>query len=146
MQSQIAVGSGKVVGKGFIAGSQSQLRFIPAQQTDFAFSVLAEEWGFIGSLATLLIYFFLILYILDTSSLAKDKFSMLVCLGVASLFFWHTFINVGMVIGILPVIGVPLLLFSYGGSATISAYIAIGMVIGIKMRQIPIPKEQISLT
>lgn len=145
IQSQIAVGSGKLTGKGFMSGTQTQLRFIPAQKTDFAFSVLAEEWGFIGSAATLLIYFLLIIYMLDTASSAKDKFSMLTAFGVASLFFWHTLINVGMVLGLLPVVGVPLLLFSYGGSSVLTSLIAIGIVLGIKMRQKPVPKEQISL-
>jgi rod shape determining protein RodA len=145
IQSQIAVGSGKLTGKGFMSGTQTQLRFIPAQKTDFAFSVLAEEWGFIGSAATLLIYFLLIIYMLDTASSAKDKFSMLTAFGVASLFFWHTLINIGMVLGLLPVVGVPLLLFSYGGSSVLTSLIAIGIVLGIKMRQKPVPKEQISL-
>ena len=145
IQSQIAVGSGKLIGKGYLAGTQSQLRFIPAQQTDFAFSVLAEEWGFLGSGIMLLIYFLLILTILDTASSAKDKFSMLVALGIAGLFFWHTLINVGMVLGLLPVIGVPLYLFSYGGSSVLTAFIALGIVLGIKMRQTQVPKEDISL-
>lgn len=145
IQSQIAVGSGKLIGKGYLAGTQSQLRFIPAQQTDFAFSVLAEEWGFLGSAIMLLIYFLLILTILDTASSSKDKFSMLVALGIAALFFWHTLINVGMVLGLLPVIGVPLYLFSYGGSSVLTAFIAIGIVLGIKMRQSLVPKEDISL-
>lgn len=145
IQSQIAVGSGKISGKGFMSGTQTQLRFIPAQKTDFAFSVLAEEWGFIGSAVTLLICFLLILYILDTAGSAKDKFSMLVSFGVASLFFWHTLINIGMVLGLLPVVGVPLLLFSYGGSSVLTSLIGIGIVLGIKMRQKPVPKEQIAL-
>ena len=145
IQSQIAVGSGKLIGKGYLAGTQSQLRFIPAQQTDFAFSVLAEEWGFLGSGIMLLVYFLLILTILDTASSAKDKFSMLVALGIAGLFFWHTLINVGMVLGLLPVIGVPLYLFSYGGSSVLTAFIALGIVLGIKMRQTQVPKEDISL-
>lgn len=145
IQSQIAVGSGKFAGKGFLSGTQTQLRFIPAQKTDFAFSVLAEEWGFVGSAATLLIYFLLIIYILDTASSAKDKFSMLTAFGIASLFFWHTLINIGMVLGLLPIVGVPLLLFSYGGSSVLTSLIAIGIVLGIKMRQKPVPKEQIAL-
>ncbi|MGH7884420.1 MAG: rod shape-determining protein RodA [Thermodesulfobacteriota bacterium] len=145
IQSQIAVGSGKMYGKGFISGSQSQLRFIPAQQTDFAFSVLAEEWGFLGSILTLLIYFLIILTMIDTAGSAKDKFRMLVCFGSAALFFWHAAINIGMVIGLLPVTGVPLLLLSYGGSSTITAFITIGIVLGIRNRQIPKPEEDIEL-
>jgi rod shape determining protein RodA len=145
IQSQIAVGSGKFVGKGFMKGSQTQLRFIPEQRTDFAFSVIAEEWGFTGALFTLILYFTIILWILDTASRAKDKFSMMVCFGIASMFFWHTVVNVGMVIGILPVTGVPLLLFSYGGSSTLTAMIGIGIVLGIRIRKFPASKEAIAL-
>ena len=145
IQSQIAVGSGKMHGKGFKSGSQSQLRFIPAQQTDFAFSVLAEEWGFIGTVLTLTLYFLIILTMLDTAGNAKNTFNMLTCYGMASLFFWHAVINIGMVIGLLPVTGVPLLLFSYGGSSTLTAFIALGTVLGIRNRQVPKPEEKISL-
>ncbi len=145
IQSQIAVGSGGLSGKGLRSGSQTQLRFIPAQQTDFAFSVLAEEWGFLGGIFALLLYFMIILWILDTSSRAKDKFSMLVCFGVAAMFFWHVVINVGMVIGLLPVTGVPLLIFSYGGSSTLTAMIGIGLVLGIRIRKFPVSREAIDL-
>lgn len=144
IQSQIAVGSGKIEGKGFKKGSQTQLRFIPEQRTDFIFSVIAEEWGFLGGAFTLLLYFTIILWTLDTASRAKDKFSMLLSLGVASMFFWHTLINVGMVIGILPVMGVPFLLFSYGGSSTITAMLGIGLVLGIRIRKFPAAKEAIA--
>jgi len=145
IQSQIAVGSGKFVGKGFMSGSQTQLRFIPAQQTDFAFSVLAEEWGFVGSLVALLLYFMIILWILDTSSRSKDKFSVLLCFGIAAMFFWHMVVNVGMVIGLLPITGVPLLLLSYGGSSTITAMIGIGIVLGVRMRKFPVPATPFEL-
>ncbi len=144
IQSQIAVGSGKVEGKGFQKGSQTQLRFIPEQRTDFIFSVIAEEWGFLGSVFTLLLYFAIILWTLDTASRAKDKFSMLLSLGVASMFFWHALINVGMVIGIFPVMGLPFLLFSYGGSSTITAMLGIGLVLGIRIRKFPAAKEAIA--
>ena len=145
IQAQIAVGSGGVTGKGLRSGSQTQLRFIPAQQTDFAFSVLAEEWGFLGGIFLLLLYFMIILWILDTSSRAKDKFSMLVSFGIAAMFFWHVVVNVGMVIGLLPVMGIPLLIFSYGGSSTLTAMIGIGMVLGIRMRKFPMSGESIEL-
>lgn len=145
IQSQIAVGSGKFLGKGFKKGSQTQLRFIPEQHTDFAFSVLSEEWGFIGAVFTLLLYFLLILWILDVASLAKDKFSMAVSFGVASMFFWHTLINIGMVTGIMPVVGVPLPLLSYGGSSALAAMMGIGIVLGIRMRKLPMSNERIVL-
>jgi rod shape determining protein RodA len=141
IQSQIAIGSGKIFGKGIKRGTQTQLRFIPEQHTDFAFSVLAEEWGFIGVVFLLLLYFLLILWILDTASLAKNKFSMIVAFGVAAMFFWHVLINVGMVSGILPVTGVPLLILSYGGSSTLTALLGIGIVMGIRMRKLPAAKE-----
>jgi rod shape determining protein RodA len=145
IQSQIAVGSGKFIGKGFKTGSQTQLRFIPAQKTDFVFSVLAEEWGFIGAIITLVIYFLIILWILDTASRSKDKFTMLICFGIAAMYVWHTVINVGMVIGILPVTGVPMLLLSYGGSSTIASLLAIGIVLGIRMRRTPLVKGALDL-
>lgn len=145
IQSQIAVGSGGITGKGFRSGSQTQLRFIPAQQTDFAFSVLAEEWGFLGSIFLLLLYFMIILWMLDTSSRAKDRFSMLVSFGIAAMFFWHVVVNVGMVIGLFPITGVPLLIFSYGGSSTLTAMIGIGIVLGIRMRKFSMSAEPIEL-
>lgn len=145
IQSQIAIGSGKFIGKGFKTGSQTQLRFIPAQKTDFVFSVLAEEWGFAGAFITLVIYFLIILWILDTASRSKEKFTMLICFGIAAMYFWHIVINVGMVIGILPVAGVPMLLLSYGGSSTIASLLGIGIVLGIRMRRTPIVKDALNL-
>jgi rod shape determining protein RodA len=145
IQSQIAVGSGRFMGKGFMSGSQTQLRFIPAQQTDFAFSVLAEEWGFMGGFMALLLYFMIILWILDTASRAKDKFSVLACFGIAAMYFWHVVVNVGMVIGLLPIAGVPLMLLSYGGSSTLTALIGIGIVLGIRMRKFPIQGQAVEL-
>jgi rod shape determining protein RodA len=144
IQSKIAIGSGKLSGKGFKQGTQTQLRFLPEQHTDFAFSVIAEEWGFLGAFFTILLFFILILWILDTSSRSKDKFSMYVCFGIASMFFWHTFINVGMVIGIFPVTGLPLLFISYGGSATLTSLVAIGIVMGIRMRKFRVSEKDLS--
>ncbi|HSG32428.1 MAG TPA: rod shape-determining protein RodA [Thermodesulfobacteriota bacterium] len=143
-QSKIAIGSGKLSGKGFTQGTQTQLRFLPEQHTDFAFSVIAEEWGFLGSIFTILLFLILILWILDTSSRSKDKFSMYVCFGIASMFFWHTFINIGMVIGIFPVTGLPLLFISYGGSASLTSLIAIGIVMGIRMRKSRVSEQDFS--
>lgn len=143
-QSKIAIGSGKLRGKGFTQGTQTQLRFLPEQHTDFAFSVIAEEWGFLGAFFTILLFFMLILWILDTSSRSKDKFSMYVCFGIASMFFWHTFINIGMVIGIFPVTGLPLMFISYGGSVTLTSLIAIGIVMGIRMRKYRVSEQDLS--
>lgn len=144
IQSQIAIGSGELFGKGLKRGSQTQLRFIPERHTDFAFSVLAEEWGFSGAVAILILYFLLIFWILDTASFAKNKFSMVVSVGVAAMFFWHALINIGMVSGLLPVTGIPLLLLSYGGSSTFTAMLGIGIVMGIRMRKFPATKEEIA--
>jgi len=132
IQSQIAIGSGKLFGKGLLQGSQTQLRFLPEQQTDFAFSVVGEEMGFVGSFLVLLLYFLIILWALDTGSKAKDRFTGVLCVGVAALFFWHLVINVGMATGLLPVTGVPLLLFSYGGSSFLTAMLGVGFVLGAR--------------
>lgn len=143
IQAQIAVGSGGLLGKGFMQGSQTQLSFIPEQHTDFAFSVIAEEWGFAGAILTILLFSIVILWSLDTASRARDKFAGVVCVGVASMLFWHMFINIGMVTGILPVTGVPLMMFSYGGSSALTALIGIGMVLGIRLRTLRAQKVAI---
>ena len=135
IQSQIAIGSGRFLGKGFMHGTQTQLRFLPEQHTDFAYSVIGEEFGFVGAFVLLMLYLFLVIWALDTGSKAKDKFSGVVCVGVAAMFFWHLMVNVGMVTGLLPVVGVPLLLISYGGSSLLTAMVAIGLVLGIRMRR-----------
>jgi rod shape determining protein RodA len=143
IQSQIAVGSGRLFGKGLMQGSQAQLRFIPEQHTDFAFSVIGEELGFVGAASTVVLFFLIALFALDAGSKAKDKFAGVVCVGVASLFFWHMLINIGMVTGMLPVTGVPLLLVSYGGSSVLTAMTGIGLVLGVKMRRLKIPAQEI---
>lgn len=128
LQSQIAVGSGSVTGKGFLKGTQTQLRFLPEQTTDFIFSVLAEEWGFIGSIALIVLYAFLVLKILKVASKCSEPFSSYVCFGVASLLFWHVTLNIGMVIGIVPVVGITLPLLSYGGSSVVTVLTGLGLV------------------
>ncbi|MCD6264702.1 MAG: rod shape-determining protein RodA [Deltaproteobacteria bacterium] len=134
-QSKIAIGSGLLWGKGFLKGTQTRLHFLPQQHTDFSFSVLAEEWGFVGSAVILLVYLFLILWCLNIAKSSKDKFGTLIVVGVAALVFWHLIINVSMVIGLLPVVGIPLALFSYGGSSVISTMAAMGLVMNISMRR-----------
>ncbi len=129
IQSQIAIGSGMGYGKGFSLGSQSNLNFLPAHHTDFAFSVISEEWGFRGSVFVLLLYFSIILLILNTATSLEDRFAMITCLGVGAMFFWHTVINIAMVMGLMPVIGTPLFFISYGGSSTLTAFIGIGIVL-----------------
>jgi len=134
-QSKIAIGSGLFWGKGFLKGTQTRLHFLPQQHTDFPFSVLAEEWGFVGSAILLLVYLFLILWCLNIAKNSKDKFGTLIVVGIAASVFWHLIINVSMAIGLLPVVGIPLVLFSYGGSSVISTMAAMGLVMNISMRR-----------
>lgn len=131
MQSIIAIGSGRIAGKGYNGGTQTQLSFLPENATDFVFSVWAEEWGFIACLFLLSLYFILIWSILRLAARVDDQFSQLICVGVASHIFLHVFINVGMVTGILPVAGVPLPLMSYGGSSLTITLMGIGLVTNV---------------
>ncbi len=135
IQSKIAVGSGRILGKGFQKGTQSQLEFIPERHSDFIFSVLSEEFGFIGSITTAAL--FLVLYIMgvNIASQAKDKFGVLVAVGVLSTLFWHMFINICMVIGLLPIVGVPLPLLSYGGSSMLTTMMGLGLVSSVGYRK-----------
>lgn len=135
IQSKIAVGSGAVTGKGFLEGTQTQLRFLPEQTTDFIFSVLAEEWGFVGSICTLALYGWLIFRLLKIAGRCSERYSAFVTFGVASLIFWHTIINIGMVIGVLPVVGLTLTFLSYGGSSVVTLMAALGIVAGISGRR-----------
>lgn len=128
-QSIIAVGSGQVTGKGWCEGTQTQLSFLPENHTDFAFSVLAEEWGFVGVTVLLVCFFTLVALMLRSASKATDRFSALLAVGAAAMIFWHAFINIGMVTGVLPVVGVTLPLVSYGGSSMITKVIAIGFAV-----------------
>lgn len=135
IQSKIAVGSGGLSGKGFVKGTQSQLRFLPEQHTDFAFSVFAEEWGFIGCLVLILIYLTLVLWGLHIARRCNDRFGGLLAVGVTAMLFWHIVINMGMVIGLFPVVGVPLPFFSYGGTSMITSMVGIGLLQNISMRR-----------
>ncbi len=135
MQSRIAVGSGGLFGTGWLEGSQTQLRFLPTQHTDFVFSVLAEEWGFVGSAFVLAVYLVLLLWGLWVARNAKDAFGAMLAVGVVGTLFWPATINIAMVLGLAPVIGVPLPLFSYGGSALLSAGIAVGLLLNVSMRR-----------
>lgn len=135
IQSKIAVGSGALFGKGYLKGTQTQLRFLPEQTTDFLFSVLAEEWGFFGSLFVVSLYIILIYRILLVASRASDRFSALVCTGVGALFFWQCVVNIGMVTGALPVVGITLPLLSYGGSSVLTLLFCAGLVAGIHSRR-----------
>ncbi len=135
IQSKIAVGSGGLFGKGFLHGTQTQLNFLPEQQTDFIFSVTAEEWGFLGAGIVLLLYMVLILYSLNVARSSKDGFGALLGAGIAGMLFWPVFVNVGMVLGFLPIVGVPLPLMSYGGSSLVVTYAALGLLMNVRMRR-----------
>jgi rod shape determining protein RodA len=135
IQSKIAVGSGAFWGKGFLKGTQGQLRFLPEQHTDFAFSVLSEEWGFIGSLLVVTLFLLLILTILNIARQSKDRFGMVLAFGIGGIFFWQSLINMGMVVGLVPVVGVPLPFISYGGSSIMACLIGIGLLLNIHMRR-----------
>jgi rod shape determining protein RodA len=135
IQSKIAVGSGQFWGKGFLQGTQSQLHFLPEQHTDFVFSVFAEEWGFVGSAAVVLLYLGLCLWGVLIARNCKERFGQLLALGVTALLFWQVFVNLSMVTGLMPVVGIPLPLFSYGGSSLITTMLALGLLLNLRMRR-----------
>jgi len=135
IQSMIAVGSGKFFGKGFLSGSQTQLKFLPEQQTDFIFSVFAEEWGFVGTIILVALFMIVILWGLKIASQAKDMTGTIIAFGITALISWEFFINTGMVLGILPVVGIPLPFFSYGGSAMFSMLLAVGLLMNVSARR-----------
>ena len=135
IQSRIAIGSGGLLGKGFAACTQSQLNFIPEKHTDFVFPVVAEEWGFLGSLAVLLLYGFVLARGLAIAGQARDGFGSYLVLGIMALIATHVLINLGMVTGLLPTIGIPLPLMSYGGSSMVTMMAGIGLVLNVRMRR-----------
>ncbi|APG23833.1 MULTISPECIES: rod shape-determining protein RodA [Syntrophotalea] len=135
IQSKIAVGSGGFWGKGFREGTQSQLSFLPERHTDFAFSVFAEEWGFAGALLLLALFLLLVIWGLNVSRHASTRFGMFLAFGVSAMLFFHIVINLGMVIGLLPVVGVPLPLFSYGGTSMITTMTGVGLLLNVSMRR-----------
>lgn len=135
IQSKIAVGSGRFFGKGFMKGTQSQLEFLPERHTDFIYSVLSEEHGFVGSILVIGLFCFLFITGLRIASNARDKFGALLAVGVLSYVFWHMFVNIGMVIGLLPIVGVPLPLLSYGGSSMLTTMAGLGIVSSVAYRR-----------
>jgi rod shape determining protein RodA len=135
IQSKIAIGSGQFWGKGFLHGTQNKLNFIPEQHTDFIFSVFAEEWGYIGAVVLIGLYAALVVRGLMIAYRAKDRFGALLAFGVVSIVFWQVVINVGMTSGILPVVGITLPFFSYGGSSLTTMMIAVGLMINVNMRR-----------
>lgn len=135
IQSKIAVGSGLLWGKGYLKGTQTRLHFLPEQHSDFAFSVLAEEWGFFGSFALIALYLLLILWSLNIAKNSKDMFGSIMSVGIISIVFWQLVINISMTIGLMPVVGIPLVFFSSGGSSIISTMIGMGLLMNISMRR-----------
>lgn len=133
IQSMIAVGSGGIMGKGLFQGTQNKLKFLPESHTDFIFSVLSEETGYIGAMLLLLLYLSLILTIIKIGSKSEEKYGQLLAYGIAGIFFFHTLVNIGMTIGIMPVTGLPLLLMSYGGSSLVFSAMMLGVVQSIRI-------------
>jgi rod shape determining protein RodA len=135
IQSRIAVGSGQLVGKGFMKGTQTQLNFLPEHHTDFIYSVLAEEHGFLGSVFLVILYVLLFLSAIRISSRAGERLGALIAMGCTAVIFWQAFVNIGMVLGIMPVVGVTLPFMSYGGTSIIVNFILIGFIQGIAIRR-----------
>jgi rod shape determining protein RodA len=134
-QSKISIGSGKFFGKGYLRGTQGPFQFLPENHTDFIFSGFAEEWGFLGSFLLIAVYLLVILRGIDTALKAKDSFGRFLAFSVVTLFFVYFFINAGMVVGMMPVVGVPFPFLSYGGTALISNFAAAGLLINVRMRR-----------
>jgi rod shape determining protein RodA len=135
IQSKIAVGDGGVWGRGVTRGTQTQLRFLPVPHTDFIFSAFAEEHGFVGVLVVLGLYFLLLMQIVQNAQMAPDRAGMYLCMGVAALLLFHVLVNVGMVVGRMPVTGIPLPLMSSGGSNTFSVFMMLGLVNSVRLRR-----------
>lgn len=134
-QARIAIGSGGFFGKGWLSGTQTQLRFLPENRTDFVFATIGEEFGFIGSVIILGLYAFIIIRGLQTAQQAKDMPGKLLAGGISVMLLMHVFVNVGMALGIMPVVGLPLPLISYGGSCLVTTMLSIGFLINIRMRR-----------
>lgn len=131
IQSMIAVGSGEIFGKGYRKGTQSQLNFLPEHHTDFIFSVYSEEWGFFGCATLLTLYLLFMMNGLSVAYQSHDKFGVILAIGIMTVFFWHIFINMGMVMGLLPIVGVPLPFMSYGGSSLITSIAGVAILTNI---------------
>jgi rod shape determining protein RodA len=133
--ARVAIGNGGLWGTGYMKGTQNHYLFIPEQHTDFPFPVFAEDWGFAGCLLLVALYTFLVIWGIRIASTAKDRFGAALAVGVTAMIFWHAFFNIGMVVGVLPVVGVTLPLFSYGGSSVTTILIGIGLLMNVSMRR-----------
>jgi rod shape determining protein RodA len=135
IQSKIAIGSGTLEGKGYLHGTQNRLNFLPEQHTDFIFSVFAEEWGFLGVCVLVALYAALLLRCFIVASHARDSFGVLLAFGLTAMIFCQVLVNIGMATGSLPVVGITLPFFSYGGSSLLSSMLAVGLLMNISMRR-----------
>ncbi len=135
LQSKIAVGSGEIWGKGLFQGTQSRLHFLPEKHTDFIFSVLSEELGFIGATVLLILFLIFIHRCIQTALNAGDKEGLLIAVGVATSFFLYIFLNIGMTVGLIPIVGMPLSLVSYGGSSLLASFLAVGLLLNVRLRR-----------
>lgn len=135
IQSITAIGSGSIFGKGYLQGTQSHYRYLPQQSTDFIFSILSEEWGFVGGLAVFLLYGFIIYRCINTMKHTRDSYGFYIIAGISAMIFFHFVVNVGMTMGIMPITGIPLLFLSYGGSSLLTVLTALGIVLSINSRR-----------
>ena len=135
IQSKIAVGSGGFFGKGFLQGSQSYLDYLPEKHTDFIFTLFSEEFGFVGSVFLLIIYAFIIYRIALVGNKSRNNFARLFCYGFAAAFFVYVTVNMSMVLGLLPIVGAPLPIMSYGGSSMLSVMLGLGIVMSCKIHE-----------
>lgn len=133
--ARVAIGNGGIFGQGYLQGTQNQFKFLPDQYSDFPYAVFAEDWGFVGSFVLIGLYAFLSLWSIRIASQAKDRFGAVIAIGAGAMIFWHAVVNLGMVLGMLPVVGATLPLFSYGGSSAITILIGVGLLMNVSMRR-----------
>jgi rod shape determining protein RodA len=135
IQSRVAIGSGGATGKGYLEGTQTKLAFLPEQHTDFIFSVVGEEFGFVGAIGVLALYLFVIKRGIHVATLSKSRFASLAGIGLVSILVFHVFVNIGMTIGVMPVTGLPLPFLSYGGSPLVMNMVLVGFLLNIHARR-----------
>ena len=135
IQSKIAIGSGNLFGRGYLQGTQSHYQFLPEQSTDFIFSILSEEWGFVGCMVVFALYFLILMRTIFIIKNSSNTFGMMIAAGVLGMFTFHFIINVGMVMGIMPITGIPLLFLSYGGSSLWTAMMCVGLLMSVSSRK-----------
>jgi rod shape determining protein RodA len=141
-QAKIAIGSGGLTGKGFLEGTQSRLNFLPEKQTDFIWTAICEEFGFVGALAILILFGMILFYGVQTAMSARSQFARLLAMGVTLNFFFYIMINGAMVMGLIPVVGIPMPLLSYGGSAMLTVMFGFGLLMSVHIhRQVEIPRH-----